>query len=280
MVVQWDELHIEYDPTKAVIGRWIQHSTIIRRLFFWVLGRLFLRERYIKRELLRIASERVDIRDILDAGSGYGQYSWFCATLFKEANIVGVDVKEEQVRDSELFSKKMNLSRCQFEIGDLQTISYDAQFDLIISVDVMEHVVDDEAVFRNFRKALRPGGMCLIHAPTRNPDSLHSHDDEVHSVVGEHVREGYTEEEIREKLLQDGLTVKKMMFAYGKYGGKAWSLLQGHPMRWMHKRKWLALFLPIYYLFAYPIGAFWMRKDLVAHNQSGGSIIVLAEKSR
>ncbi len=280
MVVDWHELHIEYDPFKAGIGRWIRHSAIIRRFFFWILGRMFLRERYIKRELKRIASEREDIRDILDAGSGYGQYSWFCAKLFKEANIVGVDIKEEQVRDGELFSKKMDLSRCRFEIGDLQTISYDAQFDLIISVDVMEHVKDDEAVFRNFRKALRPGGICMINTPTRNPDSPHPHDNDVHSVVGEHVREGYTGGEMRDKLLQAGLTVKKMMFAYGKYGGKAWRLLQGHPMRWVHKRKWLAFFLPIYYLFAYPIGAFWMRKDLVAHNQWGGSIIVLAEKSR
>ncbi len=172
------------------------------------------------------------------------------------------------------------MSQCRFEFGDLQTICYDAQFDLIISVDVMEHVLDDIAVFRNFHKALRPGGMCMIHAPTRNPESSHPGDDEVHSVVGEHVREGYTEGEMQDKLLQAGLTVKKMMFAYGKYGGKAWRLLQGHPMRWVHKRKWLALFLPIYYLFAYPLGAYWMRKDLAAHNERGGSIIVLAEKSR
>ena len=280
MAVQWSELHIEYDPVKAAIGRWIKHSTALRRVFFWVLGRMFLRERYIKRELRRMASESKAICDILDAGSGYGQYSWFCAKLFKNANILGVDVMQEQIRDSELFSKKMRLSHCRFEFGDLQTITYDAQFDLVISVDVMEHVPDDMAVFRNFHRALRPGGTCMIHTPTRNPDSPHTYDDEVHSVVGEHVREGYTEEEIRDKLSKAGLAVKKVTFAYGKYGGKAWRLLQGHPMRWVHNRRWLVHFLPLYYLFAYPLGAHWMRKDLATHNQWGGSIIVLAEKSR
>jgi 2-polyprenyl-3-methyl-5-hydroxy-6-metoxy-1,4-benzoquinol methylase len=280
MAVQWSELHIEYDPVKAAIGRWIKNNTLLRRLFFWGLGRMFLREQYIKRELRRIAFEGKDIHNILDAGSGYGQYSWFCAKLFKDANILGVDVMQEQIRDSELFSKKMRLSQCRFEFGDLQTISYDAQFDLILSVDVMEHVPDDMAVLNNFQRALCPGGTLIIHTPTRDPKLPHMDDNEVHSVVGEHVREGYTEEEIRDKLSQAGLTVKKVTFAYGKYGGKAWRLLQGHPMRWVHNRKWLVHFLPLYYLFTYPLGAYWMRKDLLAGNQWGGSIIVLAEKPR
>ena len=279
MTIEWETLHLEYDPFKAKIGGWIRHGKFIRRLFYRMLGWMFLREKYVKRELRQFASNREPIWDILDAGSGYGQYSWYCAKVFPEANILGVDVKEDQVEDCALFFKKMQKSRCRFEVKDLEELSYDSQFDLVLCVDVMEHVVDDVAVFRNFHQSLRPGGLCLINTPTRDPELPATQDsNHVDSVIAEHVREGYTSDEIRQKLSEAGFEVKKVIYTYGKHGAKAWRLLQGHPMRWIHARKWIAVLLPIYYLFVYPIASYWMRRDLHADNMWGGGILVVARK--
>jgi len=279
MPVEWDTLHLEYDPLKAGIGRWIRNSPVIRRLFYYLLGRFFLRERYVKRELRRIASSGTVIREIWDAGSGYGQYSWFCARLFPQATILGTDVKQEQVTNCTRFCTQMRLDRCRFEVGDLQKTSYDTRFDLILSVDVMEHIADDAAVFRNFHRSLRPGGRCLIHTPARPPKSQEEISPEgTRSVVAEHVREGYTPDEIHQRLEQTGFVVTRFAFTYGLAGFKAWKLLQGYPMRWLHVSRWAWLFLPFYYAVVCPIAEYWMQRDLAADNPTGGGILVLAEK--
>jgi 2-polyprenyl-3-methyl-5-hydroxy-6-metoxy-1,4-benzoquinol methylase len=278
MAIEWDTLHLEYDPFKARIGRWIRKSPTLRRLFYYILGCMFLREKYVKRELRRITASGKVTKDIWDAGSGYGQYSWFCARLFPQANILSTDVKDEQVSDCSLFCKKMKLDRCRFEVGDLEKASYSSQFDLILSVDVMEHIVDDVAVFRNFHQALRPGGLCVIHTPSRKSDSISKDANHIDSVVAEHVREGYTPDEICRKLSDEGLKAARISFTYGANGAKAWRLLQGHPMRWLHAHRWVIPLLPFYYLIAYPIAAYWMRRDLAADNQWGGGLLVVAEK--
>ena len=278
MTIEWDSLHLEYDPFKARIGGWIRRSPLLRRLFYAALGSLFLREKYVKRELRRIASSNVVIKDIWDAGSGYGQYTWFCARLFPLASILGVDVKEDQVGDCRHFFRKMRVDRCRFEVGDLAESSYDAQFDLILSVDVMEHIPDDVAVFRNFYRSLRPGGLGVINTPTRDPGAP-AGDDRISSVVAEHVREGYSAEEIQQKLSEAGFVVQKVIFTYGSNGARAWRLLQGHPMRWLHWSNWLMVILPLYYVIVYPIALFWMHRDLASDNQRGGGILVVATRT-
>jgi len=281
MPVEWDALRLEYDPFKAWIGKWIRNNPTIRRSFYCLLDRFFLRERYVKRELRRIASGDIVIRDIWDAGSGYGQYSWFCARLFPGATVLGTDVKEEQVSDCNRFCRQMRLDRCRFEVGDLEKTSFDGRFDLILSVDVMEHIVDDAAVFRNFHRSLRPGGLCVINTPARPQDSKGDRTPEgMRSVVAEHVREGYTPDEVRRKLQQAGFAIAKNVFSYGESGAKAWRLLQGYPMRWLHRSRWVLLLLPFYYTVVYPIAAYWMRRDLAAENAQGGGILVVAEKPK
>jgi len=270
---------LEYDPVKAKIGWWIRRSTVLRRLFYIALGRLFLREQYVKRELKRIASLGIPIRNILDAGSGYGQISWYCAKLFPEADLLGIDVKAEQVEDCNQFFQKMGLSRYRFQVDDLETIAFESGFDLLFSIDVMEHVVKDDAVLGNFFRALRKGGVCILHLPNRDPNKLLSSDPkQVDSVVAEHVREGYTPDEIRGKLSQAGFVVEKLIFTYGEDGAKVWKMLQGNPMRWLDCCKWVVGVLPFYYAAVYPLAWFWMRKDLRQDNTWGGAMLVVGKK--
>src|SRR5262245_16150476 len=67
------------------------------------------------------------------------------------------------------------LSRVSREIVDprLRTICSPAEafeprddsYDLVISINVLEHVRDDLAALRTFARALRPGGACLLLVP-------------------------------------------------------------------------------------------------------------------
>jgi 2-polyprenyl-3-methyl-5-hydroxy-6-metoxy-1,4-benzoquinol methylase len=87
-----------YDPIKRSLGNVFNRSPWLRRLFYHLLDLLLLRTWHVHRELRQWAKGRTrEPIDILDAGAGYGQYSYWLSSLSSLWRILAVDVKEEQV---------------------------------------------------------------------------------------------------------------------------------------------------------------------------------------
>ena len=115
---------------------------------------MFLRSWYIRRELLRIRNVfgKNEIT-IYDAGSGYGQYSYFMTKHLRPCKIHSVDIKKQWIKDSAEFFNSQNIVNVDFAIEDLTKIEHKNMFDLVVCVDVMEHIEDDKKVFGNFYNA-------------------------------------------------------------------------------------------------------------------------------
>ena len=64
------------------------------------------------------------------------------------------------------FFKKVKRNNVQFSVEDLTVFKQENTFDLILSVDVMEHILEDVQVFKNFHASLKKGGMLLISTPS------------------------------------------------------------------------------------------------------------------
>jgi len=208
---------MHYDPIKASLGDVVRRSPLLRRLFYTVLGLMFLREWHVKRELRRQLRSVSAPFMIYDAGSGFGQYSYYMAKKFPSVTIRAVDVKEEQIEDCRRFFEARRISNCSFSIEDLLTIGHAGLFDFVLSVDVMEHIEDDRTVFRNFFRALKPGGQLFINTPSDLGGSDATSPDE-ESFIGEHARNGYSEGEMREKLEAEGFRVEYIRYTYGRFG--------------------------------------------------------------
>ncbi|MBE0558172.1 MAG: class I SAM-dependent methyltransferase, partial [Proteobacteria bacterium] len=151
---------MRYDPIKDAIGRAVRGNTLLRKSFYALLGLAFLREWHVKRELRRIHRLR-PFTAMFDAGTGFGQYSYFCIRQFQPKSILAVDVKKEYIADLDTFFRSIGWPHIQCSVEDLTLPIHDSEFDLILSVDVMEHIADDDAVFRHFHQALRPGGTLI-----------------------------------------------------------------------------------------------------------------------
>jgi 2-polyprenyl-3-methyl-5-hydroxy-6-metoxy-1,4-benzoquinol methylase len=270
---------IDYDPLKAKIGNVVASSAGRRRLFYTALGMLFLRQWHVRAELKRIAADGARVADILDAGSGFGQYSYLMAKLFPQARVYAVDVKQEQIDDCNRFAKAVgSAERMTFAFGDLTEFRRESAFDLALSVDVMEHIEDDLAVYRNVFASLRPGGLLMVATPSASEDAPHP-PGEVHSVIGEHVREGYTEQEFIDKITGAGFRIEKMKRTYGPVWGRiAWYILQRIPMRLLTISKVLAIVVVPWMIVLYPLAALCMWLDVVLKNQSGGGWLLVARK--
>jgi len=155
-----------------------------------------LRAWHIKKEVRTISSSLPRNAEILDAGSGFGQYSYFLAKKFPQSTITAVDVKEEQIADCNTFFGRLGLSgRVNFKVADLTQFREEGKYSLVLSVDVMEHILEDVEVFKNFSFSMKTGGVLLISTPSDQGGS-DVHEDSDESFIEEHVRDGYNIDDI------------------------------------------------------------------------------------
>lgn len=273
---------MQYDPIKRQLGNLFNRSSLLRRLFYRMLDLLLLRAWHVRKALkeIRLNGGSSNLR-MLDAGSGFGQYCYRLSRLYPTANILGVDVKQEQMDDCNHFFQQIGKgANVTFAVADLTQFRQPNNFDLILSVDVMEHILEDEAVFLNFSESLRPGGILLISTPSDQGGSdTHHHEEEgAHGFIEEHVRDGYNKEDITEKLTKAGFSKVEVAYTYGKYGSVAWKLSMKYPILLLGASKLFYLILPFYYLLVFPLCALFNYLDISRYNPSGTGLLVKATK--
>lgn len=272
---------MKYDPIKDRLGALVSGHPTLQRLFYGLLDLLFLRAWYVRRELRRLLGTYPSDEPIrvLDAGTGFGQYAYFMARAFPNARIRAVDVKRDYLERARRFvSQTPQDAQITFAEDDLTDLQSDGPFDFILSVDVMEHIADDETVFHHFARVLRPGGHVLINTPSDQGGSDVSDEDE-DSFIEEHARAGYNLEDLKAKLRTAGLEPVRTRYTYGPYGSAAWKLLIKRPLLLLNASRASWLLLPLYYAAVLPVGLVLNLLDLRRENATGTGLLVVARKT-
>ncbi len=119
---------------------------------------------------------------ILDVGGRKSHY-----TVGLEADVVVSDLpRQTQLQHQlnlgmqdelvkQLFARRSNIKDFIYDDMTVSQLS-DASFDIVVSVEVLEHVQEDEDFVRNVHRILRPGGVFLMTTPNgdfvrnTNPD--------------------------------------------------------------------------------------------------------------
>lgn len=268
---------MEYDPIKNRLGAFFNKSPFLRKVFYNLLDLLLLRTWHIHKQIRIWEKTAPENAAILDAGMGFGQYSYWMAKKHPKWNILGVDVKQEQIADCNNFFKKAGLKNASFEFADLTAFSHPDTYNFALSVDVMEHILEDVTVFKNIYASLKQGGMLLISTPSDQGGSdIEANSGE--SFIGEHVRNGYNVSEIYNKLKTAGFTKIDVSYSYGKPGHISWILSMKYPMKMLSSSKALIIVLPFYYLFAFPVALFLNKMDVSEEHETGTGLIVTAYK--
>lgn len=269
-----------YDPIKDHLGAFFSRRPLLQRLFYGILNLFFLRAWHVRRAVRKLLGSRPAGRPlrVLDAGTGFGQYAYFIARHFPQAQVHAVDVKQDYLDNARrFFDQTPQAPRVTLAYDDLTDLKAEGPFDFILSVDVMEHIEDDRAVFRNFSRVLRPGGHVLVNTPSDQGGSDVSGEDET-SFIEEHVRDGYNMEELAEKLREAGLEPVLQRYTYGRYGSLAWRLLIKYPILLLGRSITFAALLPLYYLPVLPFCMVLHLLDVHRENPTGTGVLVIAEK--
>ncbi len=269
---------MQYDPIKRSLGNVFNKTPFLRVVFYKLLDVLLLRAWHIKKEIRQLGRKMPSGPAILDAGSGFGQYSHFMAKKFSGSRILGVDVKEEQIDDCNRFFTNIGLGdRVKFEVADLTLFEKAGTYDLILSVDVMEHIAEDVKVFGHFQKSLTRGGVLLISTPSDQGGS-DVHGEEEESFIEEHVRDGYNIGEIRDKLLSAGFSRVEARYSYGAPGKISWKLSMKYPIIMLNTSRLFFVLLPFWYIVTFPFSLILNFIDVRIKHRTGTGLIVKAFK--
>ena len=268
---------MHYDPIKRKLGVVFNSASWTRVLFYQLLDLLLLRSWHIRRALKAWDKNKKSQVNILDAGFGFGQYTYRMAKELPYKTIDAVDLKEEQVEDCDGFFNKQGITNVHFQTGDLTTFVRPNQYDLVLCVDVMEHIEEDVQVLTNYCSSLVEGGMLLISTPSDQGGS-DVHDDGETSFIEEHVRDGYGIDDMANKLKTAGFSRWDIRYSYGKAGRISWLLSMKYPMLMLNTTSLFFIVLPIYYLVTYPIAFLLNALDVRMNNSKGTGLIVKAWK--
>ena len=266
-----------YDPIKSSLGKVFNTTPFLRIVFYKLLDLLLLRSWHIHKEIKLWNRSNRSYISILDAGMGFGQYSYYLSGINPKWTIKAVDVKEEQVADCSRFFKKVKRNNVHFSVEDLTVFKQENSFDLVLSVDVMEHILEDVQVFKNFHASLKSGGMLLISTPSDQGGS-DVHSDGETSFIEEHVRDGYNAKDIADKLKSAGFSKAEVRYSYGTPGKISWKLSMKYPILMLGKSKLFYLILPVYYLITYPFSFVLNYMDTHMDHPTGTGLIVKAWK--
>ncbi len=271
---------MHYDPIKELLGRQFNRHPLLRKLFYRLLNILLLRSWHVRKALRRLGKILPSSAQVLDAGMGFGQYSWWMASKFPGWAITAADIKSEQVDDCNAFFMKTGLGDKVHAVeADLVTWDHAGTYDLVLCVDVMEHIEEDRTVFSSFGRMMNRGGYLVISTPSDTGGSdVHSDDDT--SFIGEHVRDGYGREEITEKLTTAGFDEVSVSYTYGTPGSIAWRLSMKYPVIMLSSSTLFFILLPLWYLVVMPFVLVLNLIDLHARHEKGTGLLVIARKGK
>lgn len=269
---------MQYEPIKKSLQGFFTRSLFLRKVFYSCLDLILLRAWHVRKVLRRLSSSLPADASVLDAGAGFGQYTWRMSTLNKGWHIRAVDINSSQVEEcNDFFARTGRSERVKFESCDLTQLDETDSYNFILTIDVMEHIEEDDLVFRNFYKAMKKNGVLLISTPSDKGGS-DIHDEKESSFIDEHVRGGYASETIKDKLMTAGFNRVDVNYTYGKAGNISWKLSMKYPVMMINRSNLFMLILPFYYLLAFPFSFFLNIIDLNFRHDTGTGLLVIAEK--
>ena len=118
------------------------------------------RFRFVETQLQNLPQN--DMAKALNLGTGEGDYDPLISQYCKE--LISCDINERDIA----FAKSWNqhLTNVTYQIEDALALTFpDDYFDLIISVEVLEHVGQPDVMMQEVSRVLKPGGIAILTFP-------------------------------------------------------------------------------------------------------------------
>jgi SAM-dependent methyltransferase len=160
-----------------------------------------------------------DERRLLDVGCGSGAFT--IGASRRGYATLGLSYDERNNHVARERAEICGASTARFRTCDLRHLDKETdlfgQFDIVICLETIEHILDDKKLMQDMGRCLQPGGRLLLTTPyylyraiTKSDDGPFPPDE-----TGWHVRRGYTPAMLRELSQLAGLSVEEISYCSG-----------------------------------------------------------------
>ena len=250
-----------------------------RRLGYALLGELHipgrLRVWHMIKELRRLGYWQQTPISLLDAGGGEGAFAYYCARRFPRWHVVVVDDAAATIARGQQIKTRLGLHNLEVRQVDLLDFHEVGVYDVVICSDVLEHIEADAVAIQNLARALKPGGILLLTSPSipqRKHLALVAWRERrigFHPSHYGHVRDGYSQEDMRRFFLRTGLEVEAIHWTFGRFGTLMFDLFfitgDSRPN-------------PLIYATLFPIYMGLALLDVRTSSQAGSAIMAVGRK--
>lgn len=202
---------------------------------------------------------------ILDAGSGIGAYSFWLGEKFAGAEVAGEEIDKDKLRFCQAMTKDLGLKNVAFIYQNIMELHKKNKYDLIVAIDVLEHINNYEKTLENFFRMLYKHGHLYIHVPQPNQKRILNllktwhHED--------HVYEGIAKSTLENILKRLGFRIVISKETFGFFGKLSWEI-----NHFMLSKNFVLTGL------TYPFLYFLAKIDLLLNIKKGLGVAILAKK--
>ncbi len=103
--------------------------------------------------------------DVLDVACGEGYGSFAMASFWKAHSVKGVDISEEAIKTAKNSFSHPNVEYFTAAAEKIGEIFQQHSFDMVVSLETIEHVSDPEIFLSAVKKVLKPTGVLILSCP-------------------------------------------------------------------------------------------------------------------
>ena len=113
---------------------------------------------------------------VLDVGCGLGRSTVALAHAYPASTIIGIDPHPESIDKARALASERNVQNAEFRDINLEQLSGDERFDLILAIDCIHDMSDPVGALRDVRKLLDKSGNLFWSEPTGSHEPMANRD--------------------------------------------------------------------------------------------------------
>jgi len=107
--------------------------------------------------------------NVLDIGCGDGKITALLSTKVQQGTLIGIDISQSMIDFASSLYPQNQYPNLAFMQMDAAEITFENQFDRVVSFSTLHWVLDQQKALNAFYKALVPGGYLCLHIYSKGP---------------------------------------------------------------------------------------------------------------
>lgn len=164
---------------------------------------------------------------VLDLGCGQGEYLFKLASGNSKVGFTGLDIEPVRINKIARIAENYGFRNVDSFCGKIEDLGEEETFDLIYSIDVFEHILEDEMPFTPAVSRLNKGGKLIVKMPSKEqltilPQTLYKEHQEW--LKEEHIGQVYELNDLTRRMEKEGLEIQYAAYGDGYISRLAWEI--------------------------------------------------------